>query len=88
MDTFNARRKHMKKSARKSDIPGKYLEHRQTGTSTGLAFRYLSEAILTPGKEIKVRDHHNSNEGHRLLLDMVVSIATKLQLDAFTFSKS
>jgi hypothetical protein len=59
------------------------LGDRLIGTSTGLAFKFISEAMLSPDKPIKVVDHYRGIQADRMLLGMVHSIIEKNELKYF-----
>lgn len=60
--------------------------NRLRGISTGLAFKFLSEAILNPGTKVTVRDHAMHGKADSHLFYMIGDTIDKLGLVGFTFS--
>lgn len=56
---------------------------RQCGRSTGLALKYISEAMLNPGVSVSVVDHHFSNEADRVLFRTLSVFLAKSGLEHF-----
>lgn len=54
---------------------------RAEGKSTGLALRYLSEAISNPLRPVRVRDHHGTIRADQFLLQDIQGMVSKLGLD-------
>lgn len=53
------------------------------GTSTGICFKIISEAMLNPRKEIKIKEYGNYQQD-RHLFGMLQDILVKLNLKGFT----
>jgi hypothetical protein len=64
------------------------LEHRRSGRSTARALGYISEAILSPGAPIYIKDHFGTREADRMLLEMTKTIARTLGLEYMSFDRS
>jgi len=47
---------------------------RRTGRSTAYAFRLISDAILHPGKPIRIVDHYGTHEANKMLAQMILQI--------------
>ena len=60
--------------------------HRRTGRSTAYAFRLISEAILHPGKPIRIIDHFGTHESNRMLAHMISDIIEKTGLKYLTIN--
>lgn len=58
---------------------------RATGKTTGLAFRFISAAILNPLETIEVKDHYPSMLATRLLYRQIKDICYKMGLDWMEF---
>ena len=61
---------------------------RGTGTSTGQAFRYLSEAYINRGVWIRVQDHYGMRPADRYLLKKIENIVDSLKFTGFEFDSS
>ncbi len=61
------------------------LNSRRIGASTGLALKYISEALLNPDEEIKIYDHAPTHKAKYILLDTIKDIINELELKNFTF---
>ena len=60
---------------------GEYFDpRRQSGRSTALALRYISNAIEHPLTPIIIKDHIDSGEAHRQLAENVKMMIFKLEL--------
>ena len=60
---------------------GEYFDpKRQSGRSTALALRYISDAIEHPRAPIRIKDHHDSIEADRHLAELVKMMIFKLEL--------
>jgi hypothetical protein len=59
---------------------GKKNSDRRTGRSTAYAFRLISEAILHPGKPIRIIDHYGTHEANKMLAKMILDIIEKTGL--------
>lgn len=64
------------------------LKHRRTGISTRFALQTLVDALTTPGKPIKVRDHYGTKEANRLLMQTVADMAKRLGLEHLEFNRT
>src|SRR5688572_1073006 len=58
--------------------------NRNTGRTTALALRHLSDAIANPGKPITVSDHFDTQQAHESLLGLIGKIGCQLGLDVTT----
>lgn len=56
---------------------------RLRGTSTGLALRFVSQAILNPDTDVVVKDHHGTALTDKLLLGSVEWVIRSLRLLGF-----
>jgi hypothetical protein len=61
---------------------------RRTGRSTALAFRYISDAILHPGKPIRISDHHGTHEASKMLAKMIMQIIEQTGLQYLNINKA
>lgn len=61
---------------------------RRTGRSTAYALRIISEAILSPGKPIRIIDHYGTHEANRMLATMIAQMIDKLGLKYMTIRQS
>lgn len=68
--------KHMKSLHQMTEIP----VDRMLGTTTAIALKALSEAILHPRKAIPLIDHYDAPVGHRLLARMTEELIYKTNL--------
>ena len=59
---------------------GKKNLDRRTGKSTAQAHRLISEAILHPGKPIRIFDHYGTHEANKMLAQMILDIIEKTGL--------
>lgn len=64
------------------------LQFRRRGTSTGLALNYLGQAILNPGKEVLVKDHHDSRRADSILMGTIYEMVKELGLEGINFNKA
>jgi hypothetical protein len=64
------------------------LEYRQTGQTTALAFGYMRSAILNPGMDVDLLDHHPTQQAKLRLLESCQWIVSELGLVGFIFNKS
>lgn len=64
------------------------LKHRMKGTTTALAFRYISMAMLDPGKTVEIRDNVDMRRAHQNCFEHAQSIVHSLELQGFRFNKS
>ena len=53
---------------------------RKTGRSTAYAFRLISDAILHPGKPIRIVDHYGTHEANKMLAQMILQIIKQTDL--------
>lgn len=53
---------------------------RMSGKSTSLALEYIAEAINSPGRKIKVKDHVGTEQSNKNLLRVVLHICSTLEL--------
>ena len=53
---------------------------RRTGRSTAYAFRLISDAILHPGRPIRIIDHYGTHEANRMLAQMILQIVEQTGL--------
>ena len=60
---------------------GEYFDPKcGSGRSTALALRYISDAIEHPRAPIRIRDHHDSVQADRQLVENVKMMIFKLEL--------
>ena len=59
---------------------GSTSSNRMTGRSTALAFRYIAEAIRTPGQPIEIVDHLGTYEANKVLSMTIWGIIEKTGL--------
>lgn len=64
------------------------ISDRKTGRSTAYAFRLISEAILHPGKPIRIIDHYGTHEANRMLAKMIFDIIKKTGLQYLTINNA
>lgn len=67
---------------------GEKHSDRRTGRSTAYAFRLISEAILHPGKPIRIIDHYGTHESNRMLANMILEIIAKTNLKYLTINQA
>lgn len=60
--------------------------YRCTGRSTGQAFEIIAKALLHPGEEILVRDHHDTREADKELFRKVLHLIELNQLKLFVIN--
>jgi len=56
-----------------------FPEERRSGRSTGLALRFIGEAMSNPGKKVELYDHHHKGS-YFFMIDLIKSILNKLEL--------
>ena len=56
------------------------IQLRQTGRSTAIALKTISEALSTPNTPIAFRDHHDSKLSNKCLADLILMIIADLEL--------
>jgi len=61
---------------------------RRTGRSTAQAFRLISDAILNPGKPIKIVDHYGTNEANKMLSWMIECVIEQTGLKYLKINKA
>ena len=60
---------------------GEYFDSKRgSGRSTALALRYISDAIQHPRAPIRIKDHHDSVQADRQLVENVKMMIFKLEL--------
>lgn len=64
-----------------------YYENRRMGTSTGLIYKYISEAMLNPNTWIKITDHYDSYHSHKMLLNRVKDVVKNNNLMYFNYDE-
>ena len=63
---------------------GEQNKDRRTGRSTAYAFRTIADAILHPGKPIRIIDHYGTPEANRMLARMIGHIIEQTGLKYMT----
>lgn len=63
---------------------GKENADRRTGRSTAYALRTIADAILHPGKPIRIVDHYGTQDANRMLAKMIMDIIEKTSLKYLT----
>ena len=69
------------------DMDMQRWDNRATGKSTGLAHKFISEAILSPEKPVRIHDHYGTKHSDGFLFLKIRDICYELGLDWMEFNR-
>lgn len=64
------------------------VNQRNRGTTTALALRFISQAMLNPGQAIPLQDHSVTEMGRQLLHSYIFLALDNLELTGFTIKRN
>lgn len=59
---------------------------RGKGQTTGLALKFLGDAMTYPGETMNFKDHHRTHAADSILFHTAIDIVYRLKLKGFRFS--